>query len=132
MECFIATQTTTNETLKESIHLLTSRVDAMAAHQKTMDTQIAQIAQQVSHLSRPQGQLPGQPEVNPRRHVNAISTMEEGLEESQVMVLQEVVPVPDFVGTEGQRQKENQSSAEEISLHLLFAPTSHQYPTLSD
>ena len=87
MERFIATQTTTNETLKESIHLLTSRVDAMAAHQKMMDTQIAHIAQQVSHLSRPQGQLPGQPEVNPRCHVNAISTMEEGLEESPVMVL---------------------------------------------
>jgi len=73
----------------------------MATHQKTMDTQIAQIAQQVSLLSRPQGQLPGQPEVNPCRHINAISTMEEGLEESPVMVLQEAVPVPDFVGTEG-------------------------------
>jgi len=59
----------------------------MIAHQKTMDTQIAQIAQQVSHLSRPQGQLPGKPEVSPRRHVNAISTMNEGLEESPVMVL---------------------------------------------
>ena len=51
MERFIATQTTTNETLKESIHQLTSRVNAMAAHQKTMGTQIAQIAQQVSLLS---------------------------------------------------------------------------------
>jgi len=78
----------------------------MAAHQKTMDTQIAQIAQQVSHLSRPQGQLPSQPEVNPRRHVNAISTMEEGLEESPVMVLQEVIPVPDPVGAEWQMRKE--------------------------
>jgi len=58
MERFIVTQTTTNDTLKESIHLLTSRVDA-------------------------------------------ISTMEEGLEESPVMVLQEVVPVLDSVGTEG-------------------------------
>ena len=38
MERFIATQTTTNETLKESIHMLTSRVDVVAAHQKTMDT----------------------------------------------------------------------------------------------
>ena len=96
------TQTITNETLKESIHLLTSRVDAMATYQKTMDTQIGQIAQQVSHLSRPQRQLPSQPEVNPRCHVNAISMMEEGLEKSPVMVLQEVVPVPDSVGTEGQ------------------------------
>jgi len=101
MERFIVTQTTTNETFKESIHLLTSRVDAMAAHQKTMDTQIAQIAQQVSHLSRLQGKLPSQSEVNTCRHVNAISTMEEGLEESPVMVLQEAVPFPDTVGMEG-------------------------------
>jgi len=44
MEHFIATQSKTNETLSESINLLTSRVDAIAAHQKTVDTQIAQIA----------------------------------------------------------------------------------------
>jgi len=59
MERFIATQTKTNESLGESINLLTSKLDAMAMHQKIMDGQIAQIAQQVSHLSRPQGQLPG-------------------------------------------------------------------------
>jgi len=96
MERFIVTQSKTNETLSESINLLTSRVNAMAAHQKTMDIQIAQIAQQVSHLSRPQGHLPGQPKTNPRGHANAISTIGERLEESPVMVLQEVVPVPDF------------------------------------
>jgi len=45
IERFIATQTKTNESLGESINLLTSRLDAMAAHQKTMDAQIAQIAQ---------------------------------------------------------------------------------------
>jgi len=45
--------------------------------------------------------------------MNAISTMEEGLEESPVMVLQEVVPVPHSVETEGQTQKETLSSSEE-------------------
>jgi len=80
-----------------------------------MDTQIAQIAQQVSHLSRPQGQLPGQPKVNPRHHINSIFTMEEGLEESPMMVLQEVVPIPDSVGTEGQTRKEILSSSEETT-----------------
>ena len=60
----------------------------MAAHQRVMDTQIAQIAQQVNSLSRPQGQLLGQPETNPRGHVNALSAVGEGLEESHVMVLQ--------------------------------------------
>jgi len=87
----------------------------MAAHQKTMDTQIAQIAQQVSHLSWPQGQLLSQPKVNPRRHVNAISTVKEGLEESPVMVRQEVVPIPDSVGPEGQTRKETPSSSEETT-----------------
>ena len=113
MERFIATQTTTNETLKENIQALTSRVDSMAAHQKTMDTQIAQIAQQVSHLSRSQGQLPGQTEVNPRRQVNAISTVGAGLEESPVMVLQEVVPISASAGTERKEKNEGLSPTEE-------------------
>ena len=55
MERFITTQTKTNEVLSESINQLNSKFDAMAAHQKAMDTQVAQIAQQVSSLSRPQG-----------------------------------------------------------------------------
>lgn len=65
MERFIATQTKTNENPGESINLLTSRLNAMATHQKTMDAQIAQITQQVSHLSWPQGHFPSQPETNP-------------------------------------------------------------------
>ena len=59
----------------------------MATHQKAMDTQIAQIAQQVSRLSRPQGHLLGQPETKLRGHVNVVSTVRGGLEESPVMVL---------------------------------------------
>ena len=38
---FIATQSKTNESLSASINLLTSKFDAMATHQKVMDTQIA-------------------------------------------------------------------------------------------
>jgi len=102
MEHFIVTQTKTNEVLSESINQLNAKFDAMASRQKAMDAQIAQIAQQVSHLSRPQGHLPSQPETNPRGHVNAISTVREGLEESPVMVLQEKVSVPDSVRTEEQ------------------------------
>jgi len=37
-----------------------------------METQLAQIGQQVSHLSRPQGRLSGQPEANPKGHINVI------------------------------------------------------------
>ena len=53
MAQFIVVQTKSNETLSASINQLTSKFDTMATHQKAMDTQIAQIAQQVSHLSRP-------------------------------------------------------------------------------
>jgi len=83
MEQFIAAQTKTNESLSASINLLTSKFDAMITHQKAMGTQIAQ---QVSHLSRSQEHLPSQLETNSRGHVNAISTMRGGLNESLVMV----------------------------------------------
>jgi len=53
MAQFLAAQTKTNEAVTASITQLTSKFDAMATHQKAMDTQIAQIAQQVSHLSQP-------------------------------------------------------------------------------
>jgi len=112
MERFIATQTKTNETFSESISLLISRVDTMATHQKTMDTQITQ---QVSHLSQPQGYLSGQPETNPRGHPNAISTMGEGLKESPVIVLLEIAPVLDSAGIQGKKREENLSSAGEPS-----------------
>ena len=85
----------------------------MATHQKAMDTQIAQIAQQVSRLSRPQGHVLGQAETNPRGHVNTISTMRDGLEESPVMVLQEAVSAPVSVGTE-RHQSEGRSTPVEM------------------
>jgi len=44
-----------------------------------MESQIAQIAQQVSHLSRPQGHLPGQHETNPKCQMNVI-TLQNGKE----------------------------------------------------
>ena len=73
MERFIASQTKTNEALDKSVSQLNSKFEAMTTHQKIMENQIAQIAQQVSHLSRPPGHLPGQPETNPKGHINAIT-----------------------------------------------------------
>jgi len=49
MEQFIATQNKTNKALSASINQLTSKFETMASHQKAMDTQIIEIAQQVSH-----------------------------------------------------------------------------------
>ena len=66
MERFIATQSKTNEALGESVSQLSSKFETVTTHQKMLENQIAQIAQQVSHLSRPQGHLPGQPETNPK------------------------------------------------------------------
>jgi len=88
----------------------------MASHQKVMDNQIAQIAQQVSHLSRPQAHLPSQPETNPKGHVNAITAVGEGFGESPVMVLQEVTSAPDSPGAgEGKKEAESLSSTEKPS-----------------
>jgi len=127
MERFIATQTKTNEALGESINQLNSKFDAMTSHQKATDNQIAQIAQQMSHLSWPQGHLPSQPNTNPRGHVNALSAVREGVEESLVMVLQEVTSVSDFGGIGGGRRKKVWAPLRSLALRLQSAPTSHLY-----
>ena len=53
MERFIATQAKTNEALGESVRQLTPKFETMTTHQKMLENQIAQIAQQVSQLPRP-------------------------------------------------------------------------------
>jgi len=45
MAQFITTQSKANETVAASITQFTSQFEAMATHQKAMDTQIAQFAQ---------------------------------------------------------------------------------------
>ena len=67
------TQTKTNKALGESASQLASKFETMTTYQKMMENQIAQIAQQVSHLSRPQGYVSGQPETNPKGQMNAIT-----------------------------------------------------------
>jgi len=66
MGCFIASQTKINEALGESVSQLNSKFKAMITHQKMMQNQMARNTQQMSHLSRPQGYLPGQPETKPK------------------------------------------------------------------
>jgi len=113
MAQFLEGQTKTNEAVAASISQLTSTVDTMATHQKAMDQQIAQLAQQVSHLSRPQGHLPDQAETNPRGHVNTICTVRDRLEESPVMVLQDAVSAPAPVKADRQ-QSEGRSTPVEM------------------
>ncbi|XP_020262800.1 uncharacterized protein LOC109838781 [Asparagus officinalis] len=48
-------------------------MDSLATHNKMLETQITQLAQNASSSSRPSGMLPGQPEMNPKGHVNVIT-----------------------------------------------------------
>jgi uncharacterized coiled-coil protein SlyX len=73
MENFIAVQTQTNkEVLNQNIHTseqikqLTSKLDILATHNKMLETQISQVAQQQASTSAPAGTFPGQPQQNPR------------------------------------------------------------------
>ena len=100
MEKFITTQIKTNDVLTESVSQLTSRVEAISTHQKMMETQIAQIAQQVNHLSRPQGHFPGQPETNPKGQMNAIILRSgKELEGPQVSMKEATPEAPDESST---------------------------------
>ncbi|XP_045804300.1 uncharacterized protein LOC123897629 [Trifolium pratense] len=79
IENFIAIQTQTNkEVLNQNIHTneqikqLTSRLDVLTTHTRMLETQIAQVAQKQASTAAPAGIFPGQPEPNPRGHVNAI------------------------------------------------------------
>ncbi|XP_057522603.1 uncharacterized protein LOC130802612 [Amaranthus tricolor] len=71
MENFMATQSKQNE------HFSTS-INQILAHNKMIDTQMAQMAQQLSNLSMQKGQLPGNTEKNPttspHQQLNAVTT----------------------------------------------------------
>ncbi|CAJ2641624.1 unnamed protein product [Trifolium pratense] len=72
VENFIATQTQTNLQTSEQIKQITSKLDVLTTHTRMLETQIAQVAQKQASTAAPTGIFPGQPEPNPRGHVNAI------------------------------------------------------------
>jgi len=59
--------------LNDSLTKLNAKVDYFATHNKMLETQISQVALQVATSSQTPGIFPGQTEVNPKAHVNAIS-----------------------------------------------------------
>ncbi|KAJ9555204.1 hypothetical protein OSB04_009818 [Centaurea solstitialis] len=73
LETQIAQQNQKNDYFQNSLTQVTTRLEAMTTHNKMIETQIAQLAQQIANSVRPQGQLPGQPEANPRAQMNAIT-----------------------------------------------------------
>ena len=95
------TQTKTNKALGESASQLASKFETMTTYQKMMENQIAQIAQQVSHLSRPQGYVSGQPETNLKGQMNAI-TLQSGRE----------LEGPPMLMRENRRELDNKEDAE--------------------
>ena len=66
MENFIATQSKINDDTS-------SAIQQIQAHNKIIDNQRAQMAQQLSNLSKPSGQLPSNTEKNTSGHVNAVT-----------------------------------------------------------
>ncbi|KAK2410400.1 hypothetical protein QL285_045765 [Trifolium repens] len=79
MENFIAAQAQTNKDfLNQNIHTseqikkLTSKLDVLATHNRMLETQISQVAQQQASTSAPAGIFPGQPQPNPKGHVNVV------------------------------------------------------------
>jgi len=59
--------------LNDSLSKLNTKVDSISTHTKMLETQISQVAQQVSTSSQTPGVFPGQTEGNPKAHVNVIS-----------------------------------------------------------
>ncbi|XP_050918964.1 uncharacterized protein LOC127136453 [Lathyrus oleraceus] len=86
MENFIVTQEQTNKDFlnqnrhtNEQIKQLANKVDALASHNKMLETQISQVVQQQAPTASPAGTFPGQPQPNLKGHANAI-TLRSGTE----------------------------------------------------
>jgi len=61
------------EFLNDSLVKLTSKVDSIATHNKMLETQISQVAQQVATSSQTPEVFQGQTEANPKGLINAIT-----------------------------------------------------------
>ena len=72
---FINQNVHTSELVKQ----LATKVDALATHNKMLETQISQVAQQQETTVAPAGVFPGQPQPNPKGHANSI-TLRSGTE----------------------------------------------------
>jgi len=63
--------------LNDSLTKLTSKVDSIATHNKMLETQISQVAQQVAASSQTSGIFSGQTEANPKGLINAITVRDD-------------------------------------------------------
>ncbi|XP_050908316.1 uncharacterized protein LOC127121935 [Lathyrus oleraceus] len=86
MENFINTQAQQNKEFSnqnahtsELMKQLSNKFDAMDTHNKMLETQISQVAQQQAAIAAPAGAFPGQPQPNLKSHTNTI-TLRSGTE----------------------------------------------------
>jgi len=98
MENYVANQSKQLQELKnqtgflnDSLAKLSSKVDSNAAHNKMLETQISQVAQQVATSSQTAGILRSQTKTNPKGHISVI-TLRDGkqLEDPVVKVKGEI------------------------------------------
>jgi len=80
LENFVLGQTKQNQELKnqtgflnDSLIKLISKVDSIATHNKMLETQISQVAQQVATSSQPNVTFPGQTETKPKGQLNVVT-----------------------------------------------------------
>ena len=59
--------------MNDSLVKITYKVDSIATHNKMLETQISQVAQQVAASSQTTGIFPGQTETNPKGHISVIT-----------------------------------------------------------
>ncbi|XP_050916222.1 uncharacterized protein LOC127131341 [Lathyrus oleraceus] len=86
MEKFINTQAQQNKEFanqnahtSELMKQLSNKFDVMATHNKMLETQISQVAQQQATIASPTRAFPGQSQPNPKGHANTI-TLRSGTE----------------------------------------------------
>ena len=58
--------------INEQMKQLFNKLDALATHNKMLETQISQVAQQQAASAAPAGSFPGQPQPNPKGHANDV------------------------------------------------------------
>jgi hypothetical protein len=91
--------------LNDSLVKLTSKVDSIVTHNKMLETQISQVAQQVVDSSQTPRIFPGQTEVNPKAHINA-TTLRDGKQLEDPVVKTKTI--------EGEIESDNSQSEEAI------------------
>ncbi|KAK9698623.1 hypothetical protein RND81_08G118500 [Saponaria officinalis] len=131
MEQFVQAQGKKNDELTQSItHIsnsvagVSSSVSQLTSSQKMMETQIAQLAQQVSDSSKTQGQQPRKTEENPRGHVLAV-TLRSGKElvdpvvpskSKVVSITNEIVEIIDETADEPEKDVEEAAPKETVDI----------------